>query len=113
MSLKIWSHDSNATEFRSGDSFQALIDDLTTGRFDPLKDHFLVLEVVKLERSKEQVTSKPGAMKTLLDALWFFTEAHGYELWHVSTNSNGLHVASKGRQFMRNNKLFMRNNKLV
>ena len=53
MSLKIWSHDSNATEFRSGHSFQALIDDLTTGRFDPLKDHFLVLEVVKLERSKE------------------------------------------------------------
>ena len=70
MSLKIWSHDSIATEFRSGDSFEALIDDFTTGRVDPLKDHFLVLEVVKLERSKEQVTSKPGAMKTCYRNSW-------------------------------------------
>ena len=53
------------------------------------------------------MTSKPGAMKTLPDALWFFPETHGYELWDVSTKSNGLHVVSKGRQFMRNTKLLM------
>ena len=46
-------------------------------------------------------------MKTLLDVKWFFTEAHGYKLWGVSTSSNGLHLASKGRQFMRNTKLLM------